>query len=163
MDLLVFANGYDGTNRLYTIGASLPEAHVTGVVMVPISGRMDAVGFACHAQTLVAAPKKELVNLRMYVMLVSKQFAQANDKDFDKTVLNATLDALKLAFVDVAGKDNITGVPTFLLETLREDAVASAVQTMREQMMQAQMQEQARQRIVTPPKPQGLVIPGQGH
>lgn len=162
MDLLAIANGFDNSKRVFKIGVPLPESHVTGLVLVPISGRTDAVGFACHSQMIVARAGKEAVSLRMYVLLVSKQFCQPTDKDFDKAVIHAATEGLKLAFVDVSTKDNIADLPPFLLENIREDAIGSAVQMMQQQMMEAEMHRQARQKIVTP-GPQGLVIPGQGH
>lgn len=163
MDLLAFANGLDGTKRVYKIGVPLPGSEVPGLVVVQMSGRKDAVGFSCHNQMVIAQPKKQPETVRMFVILLSKQFVPPEEKEhtsFASHVLNATIEALQLVHVAVEDKDNITGLPSFLLEDMREVAIASAVQTMREQMHHQAMAQQAQQKIVTPGGG-GLVVPGQ--
>lgn len=166
MNMLVFANGFDNTNRLYKIGdgVSLPSSDIAGVFVVPAgSARTDAVGFACHSQTVVAQADKEPVTVSMYVTLISKQFAPPDDADFPVRVLQTALSALQLQFVDIDGASNITGLPSFILREMRDTAIQSAIDAFRRELHQQAMMQQAAnahaQHVVTPPKP-GLVVTG---
>lgn len=158
LNLLVIANGFDSSKRVYSIGKPLPTPDVPLQLMVETGKgkRTDMLGIACHFQTGILATNKEPLHVVMYVLLLSKQFANGIDK-YGELVLNAALSALGLIHVE-----EHPDIPASFMAAMREEAVGSAVHTMREQMMQEQMMQQAQQGgtpggVVAP---KGLVIPG---
>lgn len=159
LNLLVIANGFDGSKRVYTIGKPIPTPDVPLQLMVETGKgkRTDMLGMSCHFQTGILAVGKEPLHVTMYVLLLSKQFANGIEK-YSELVLNAAINALGLTFIE-----EHPSIPASFMAAMREEAIASAVHIMQEQMVQEQMMQQARQGgqpgIVTPSN--RLVVPGQ--
>lgn len=158
MNILVFANGFDGSKRMYNIGAPLGSDDMNGILAVPNPKRTDAVGFSCYAQAVIAVPDKGVTSVRIYVILVSKNFAPEID-NFGALTLDAALNSLGLTFIDDKEK-NYNGIPMFILQSMREDAMRAAVGMMQQQAMDAAMaQQMGGPQLATPPAPR-LVVPG---
>lgn len=159
MNILVFANGFDGSKRMYNIGSPLGSDDMNGILVVPTPKRTDAVGFSCYAQAVVAVPERGVVPVRVYVILVSKNFAPEID-NFAALTLDAAMKALNITFVNDTEKD-YDGIPMFVLKSMREDAMRAAVGMMQQQAMDAAMaQQMGGPQLATPPSPR-LVVPGQ--
>jgi hypothetical protein len=158
-NLLVIANGFDKSRRVYMIGCAIPTPDVPLQLLVPTPkpNRTDMLGIACHFQTGVVSAGAPPLHVMVHVLVLSKQCARGID-DYDKLVVHAATNALNLLYLE---KHPV--IPTEFLSMMCDEAVGSAVHMMREQMqremMLSQMSQGGAPGLVTP-KP-GLVIPGQ--
>lgn len=147
--LIINAPAAASKQRVFEVGCVLPESLPSLQLAVEgANGKFSIYDCSCHVRTGVAQADAELIDARFHVLLLP---IRVGLPEYWISVTEAAIKAFNLTPVSLTG----AVIPKVVMVAMTQQAVASAVQQLSEEMQHAAMADQTRRGPA-----EGLALPG---